>query len=773
MDYYAGRVHTIVYEDPPNAFYIMVMVLDSTMKGVTVKGHVPGLVVEKGTWFGFEANWVQHAKFGKQLSISRAPVLKNGWNPDTASAMLQTHGVSEFLCDQIRQVFGDDQFLQVLEDPDRLEEVPGVSDVTAAHIVERWQSVVALFKSLEFLNDLGLPRSKVRQVWEVFEDDAIKVLSKNPWALVEVDGIKFDQADEVARKLGLSLDSPDRTRGAVLYTCKTHQDFGHLYMQTGVLFNGVRALVPNADKAVLGKALVELSKEGRIVLDKGTRPGTLAIYDPWYHHLEVESVQGLVVKLEKAKFLGDSLYDYKESLGSVGPDTEAEVEDGSDLDVVVKTAVEEWGRQVRVTLTDKQKQGVVNALLHPVSVLTGLPGTGKTTSLRAVVNVLQDAEVPFLLCAPTGIAAKRLTAVTGAQAYTIHRAFAAKGFSDDIRETLYAGIIGGSKGTTKSSGEGDAWEFGPGRPHPAQVVIIDEASMVDQHLLYRLLTCTSPSCRLVFVGDHAQLPSVGPGNVLGDLIASGQFPVVKLTAIFRQKDTSDIIFAAHDIHAGKVPNIKGSSEFILIQVGSDDDALEVVMKLSQKLFGKQRDFQVLSPRHAGVVGVTNLNARLRELLNPGSPGLSEVKLGNGVVRKGDRVMVVKNNYKLGVFNGDVGEVARINRKDKEVQVEIYGTPPLFVSFPFRDMSRHVRLAYACTVHKAQGLEYDMILMPIMDNFYLQLQRNLLYTAVTRAKQKVILVGTQSALAKAVANDREDLRNTLFPDRLSAVLGGNA
>src|SRR3989344_3977380 len=319
-----------------------------------------------------------------------------------------------------------------------------------------------------------------------------------------------------------------------------------------------------------------------------------------------------------------------------------------------------------------------------------------TTSLRAAVRILQDAGVPFLLVAPTGIAAKNLASRTGASASTIHRAFAAKGKSEEKREATYAGVMGDSNVKVPGHG-GGGWGYGPENPYPADVVILDEASMLDQHLLFRLLNCTRPEARLVFVGDHAQLPSVGPGNVLRDLISSGVFPTVKLTQIFRQEDTSGIIYAAHSIHAGDVPDL--NKDFKLLSLRSEDDVLDAVLKIGVRFFEARKNFQILSPKHNGTVGVTNLNSRLRELLNPASPGLAETRLGDDTIREGDRIMVIQNDYKLGVYNGDVGKVAKVDRSKKEVEIKIYGDVPLYVRFEFKEVPRLIRLAYACTVHK--------------------------------------------------------------------------
>lgn len=318
-----------------------------------------------------------------------------------------------------------------------------------------------------------------------------------------------------------------------------------------------------------------------------------------------------------------------------------------------------------------------------------------------------------------------------------------------------------------SDGEGEEWGYSASNPHPAEVVVIDESSMVDQALLYRVLVSTRPDTRLVFVGDAAQLPSVGAGNVLRDLIASGKFPTVALTEIFRQADTSPIVTAAHDIFHGRIPEAPLKSDFGLIPMTDDDKILQTIVTLSEKLYGQRANFQVLSPRHAGTLGVTNLNTRLREAINPAQHGLHEVSIGGEILREGDRVIVSKNDYKLGVFNGDVAKVNFIDKNAKEIEIKIHGPPVLMVRIPIAKARSLLRLAYAVTIHRCQGLEYDVVVMPLVEGFSHQLQRNLIYTAITRAKKKVILLGSHRAMEMAVNNNREDARNTLFSQRLRA------
>jgi len=765
--YYSGRVVYVLFEDVSRSFYILKMKLDSDIGTVAVKGYIPGLPMQDGTWFGFEAIESLHPKFGRQLKVTKAPIIKGGWDVESAHHALVANGVGVRIMQLIRDWVGDD-LVEVLGDLEALKDIPGVDEFAAMHTHQRWKMIQAYFKGLDFLLNLDIPPRTIGRVWETLGDNVQEILSEDPWSLVKVEGISFQQADEIAGRLGLSRSSPRRMRGALLEACKSRRGFGHLYMTTGQLFSEVTSKIPDLTPAEMAEALAHFHKDKTIRLDRDVKPGTLAVYEPWAWELESKSAEALNKRLKQAAYKRGGLdrKDYIQRLAGFGPKTEAETKKSRPrLDRVIKTAIEEWGGD-NLKLSDEQKKGVFNALAEPISILTGLPGTGKTTSLRAVVSVLQDAGVKFLLCAPTGIAAKNLGALAGSHAYTIHRAFSAKGKSDENRESTYVGVIGGDMGASETVSDHNVeWGYGPKNPYPAEVVIVDEASMVDQHLMYRLLMCTSVQTRLVFVGDAAQLPSVGPGNVLRDLIRSEQYPVVALTEIFRQKDTSDIVYAAHAIYRGDVPDCEQPSDFTLVAAANEDHAQEIIVAIVKRLFDRHEDFQVLSPRHAGAAGVTNLNARLRDLLNPAGAGRIELKMGTDVIREQDRVMVVKNNYRLGVYNGDVGKVTSIDLKAKEIEIKVHGDPAVLVRVPLQEAGATVRLAYACTVHKAQGLEYDVIVMPLLESFRHQLQRNLLYTAVTRAKLKVILVGSQRALARAVLNDKEEQRNTLFHERL--------
>lgn len=768
VSHYSGRVHTVFFADEEKAFYILRMTLDAEYQSgglttVTVKGEVPGLKIGIGTWFGWEAVGVEDPVYGPQQKVVRAPVIQGEWTPEIAGRILLGQGVGASLVEKLRNHLGEDM-VAALNDAERVRTVPGFTRNTAEHVSGRWAVARAHYRALEFLGDLGLPQGRIKQVWQLFGDKAQEVLSTNPWALVQMDGVTFADADAVAERLSLPCapNNPLRVRGAVLQASNAGRGYGHLYSSTGDLLEAVRTCDPLMADGDIARALKGLADEGLLVLDRNTQPGTVAVYDPWSHKLEAESARLLVERRTTAALSEQARARYIKALG----------DDGSELSLgeAVTMALARVSAASGLTLATLQEQGVVNALTEPVSVLTGLPGTGKTTALRAVILLLQEAGVQALILAPTGIAAKRVSSVTGAPASTIHRAFQAKGIEGGKRAATYSGVTGASDKGSDADGSDEVWGYSEGRPHPAEIVIVDESSMVDQHVLYRILTCTRKDARLVFVGDAAQLPSVGPGNVLKSLVGSGLFPTVSLTEIYRQGGASPIVIAAHAVHRGEVPEAPVGTDFALYPMQDEVTIAQALVAMSLKLYGARIQFQVLSPRHSGTVGVTLLNQRLREALNPKQPGLQEVRFGGEVLREDDRVMVVKNNYKLGVFNGDLAKVASIDRKAKEIEIKVHGPPVQHVRIPFSEAVSLLRLAYAVTVHKVQGLEFDVILMPMVTSFGRQLRRNLFYTAITRARKKVALVGQYAALARAVNDSQEEARNTLFLQRL---LGANA
>lgn len=756
-----GRVRSVFHHTPPS-FYILKVVLDGSDKAISIKGNIAGMAVDVGTWFGFEAKEVHDPKYGKQYLIVRAPVL-NAWDEAKAFRALVSNNVSEIFLNKVRIATGND-FVATLSDLEALMAVEGLPETHAHHIYEKWKFCQAYYQTFDLLAQLNVPPALYNQVWSKFGERTSEVLSTDPWELVAIDGITFPLLDQIATVMRLPLNSPSRARAVALHALKNNRDFGHLFVDLPTLTDRIHGIVDTLDASQVGTALVELHKAGKIVVDRKTRAGTTAVYEVSNHRAEQGSAQLLVQRLEAATWSSGDAADYfKSHMEMALPQNNGYI-DNPDL---VRQVVAQWSKANQISLTKHQKQGIINALLYPVSVITGLPGTGKTTSLRLLVRVLQAAQMHFLLVAPTGIAAKRLYNVTGMQASTIHRAFGSKGHGqEDGRKAAYEGVLD-DKAKGSGSEQVEEWGYGPNNPHPAKYVIVDESSMVDQSLMHRLLSCTAPDCRIVMVGDAAQLPSVGPGNVLRDLISSGIVPVTSLTDIFRQGHVSDIVVAAHQIHAGQVPDLT-LPDFKLIPHEHEDDVIREILNKAEELESKGANYQIISPRHSGLVGVTNLNTQLRELLNPKGEGKAEISMGQSTIRQGDRVMVIKNDYKYGVFNGDLGRITKIDHSAKEIVVDIDGPTPQIVHFEFQHGVALLRLAYCTTVHKCQGQEWDEIVMPILPAFRHQLQRNLLYTAITRARSRVTLVGTPQSVGLAVFNDKEADRNTLFVDRLRAA-----
>ena len=760
--YESGTVHSIKFKNPAQNFYILKMQLDSTKQLVDVKGNVAGIDVQVGSWFGFEGFWKTDPKWGRQFTIKNAPCVKGEWTADTAEKALVSYGVGAWTLSQLRRTLSDEDFLASLENVSFLQDQCGLTEVSAQHLNVKWLFVKNFFQTLDFLNGLGLSSEKIRTIWRTFGDDCATKIKANPWSLLKVRGVKFEQCDTIAQRYGVKLHgNPDRVRGAIHHIVREGGGFGHLYIGSAYLAQQVRGLCGSGvTDGEIGSLLKTLHKEKQLVIDRISNQ--VSIYDLWNHKIESAASQTLVRRLTDAQLSATSRLEIARSLNPQNQEV------WNDLESALDMYLDRY--KASLTLTEKQLEGVRNAVLAPVSVITGLPGTGKTTSLKMLVSLLRDAGQQVLLVAPTGIAAKRIASVCGCSASTIHRAFSAKNLdTGGERESVYAGIVGDTEGGVNTDGSKEEWGYTPTNPHPADVVVIDESSMLDQHLLYRITHSTKPGCRLVFVGDVNQLPSVGAGNVLKEIISCEVFPVVSLEEIFRQENTSDIVYASHSIHKGIMPDYSNYSDFILDESHTGKEAQEKIVEIATRLYRDRVNFQVLSPRHKGDAGVTSLNSAIRERINPANAGLREWRIGNDTLREQDRVMVVKNNYKLSVYNGDVGKVNQIDTKSSEIEIKLHDTPARYVRIKFSEAASLLRLAYAMTIHKSQGQEYDVVVIPMISAFHNQLQRNLLYTAVTRAKKKVILLSNETSLQKAVLNSQDELRNTHLGARIKSRL----
>jgi exodeoxyribonuclease V alpha subunit len=677
-----------------------------------IQGVAPGVPLEL---FG---KWVMHPKYGKQFDF-------NGWAPWADSSV----GVESFMrnclgvVDEVRiailvDAFGVDSFRVLTESPERLLGLDGFDEATCLSLTTAWAYARVSSELSTYFSGHDITSAQMKLVFQAFGADAKKIVEDNPYRLLELEGFLFNRVDEVARAQGVSSIDPRRFEGAVLWVLREAAQSGHLCVRRGELGSQLRELVrvssvdsfddPTAVRdpdisSELQQAVSRLEARKKVVVDT-----EVGVYLPNNYRNERDS----------ARYLA----------GFITPVR---------LEVNLEEFLVSYETMHRISLSEAQKDAVEKLISNRVLALTGLPGTGKTTVVRTFVELFEKAGISYVLMAPTGIASKRLASVTGREAATIHRTFRYNG---------------------------EEWGYGQDSKYPIGAVIVDEMSMVDQELFFRILDALVEGTFLVFVGDDAQLPSVGPGSVLRELVRCSAVPTVRLTQIFRQAEKSEIVLNSHRINRGE-PIKPGdpSSDFSFIPVQEEEKIAPLIVQMAAKLKGRDANFQVLSPKYDGAVGVTNLNNLLREKLNPPDESKREFSLGDLRFREGDRLMVIKNDYELGVYNGDMGKLVRVLRDILVVRIHGIGEDGLdvLVEFPRNEALIKLRLAYAITVHKSQGSEFDTVILPIVRAQGRMLQRNLFYTAVTRAKRKVWLLGDRIAVQRAIDNDKVVLRTTGF------------
>ena len=659
--------------------------------------------------------WTQHAKYGRQF---RGEALRRIL-PATLPAIERflasgaVKGIGPSMAQRMVARFGL-KTLDILErEPRHLLEVEGIGPKKLAMIVESFGSKAELRDLMFFLESHGIPGAYARRIHAAYGADAVSVIEADPYRLAEeVDGIGFRIADRIALACGANSEDFARIAAGIRYALLGTADAGHTCVPEEVLLQAaVKEL--GSDSYEVAQVLSQLLRQGTLAMED-IGQGTL-IYPDHLYHAERKVAERLIHLRDAAKQL-----------------REANVE--------ALTATFE--RERKIQLAESQKEAVLAAGRHGVLVMTGGPGTGKTTTVQAVLNALSLQGCKIVLAAPTGRAAKRLSEATGREAQTVHRLLEATG----------------SRGGRAMFGRSEE------NPLDADVVIVDEVSMMDILMMYYLLRAVPDGCRVVLVGDVDQLPAVGPGSVLKDIIRSETVPVVRLTEIFRQAGQSPIVHNAHRINRGKFPDVRTSRDFQLREVDDAEAAAELVVELcSRELVAEgvdvRRDVQVLSPMHRLACGVENLNKLLQAALNPPSRSKPEAAVGGKVFRVGDKVMQTRNDYDKGVFNGDIGLVA-----DLDDEMALIRYPEGDVPYERSEMDA-LAPAYAMSVHKSQGSEYPIVILTLVSGHYIMLQRNLLYTAITRAKQRVILVGSSAALGTAVANDRTRRRHSLLAERL--------
>ena len=732
-----GYIDHIIFRNEDNGYTVMVLKGGSEEDELTCVGSFP--VVTQGASVELEGNFTQHPVYGKQFQAVRLTEKM----PEDALAMERylgsgaIKGIGAALAGRIVRHFGDDTFQIVENEPERLSEVKGISEKKAREIAMQIAEKSDMRKAMMFLQKYGISLNLGAKIYQKYGDSVYSVLQENPYRLADdISGVGFKIADEIAYRIGIHTDSDYRIKSGMVYTLLQATGEGHVYLPKDELFQRAAELL-GVDSSYMEKHLVDLAMDRKIVQKE--QGDQILIYPAQYYYLELNTARML------------------RELDIFCPEDEK----------IVERRIVQIEKETGTVLDEMQKKAVQEAAGHGLLILTGGPGTGKTTTINAIIRYFEGEGAEIRLAAPTGRAAKRMTEATGYEAQTIHRLLELSGMPEDDRE-----------------GQPIHFERNAENPLETDVIIIDEMSMVDIHLIHSLLMAVTAGTRLILVGDENQLPSVGPGNVLRDIIRSGQFPVVELKKIFRQASESDIVVNAHKINKGEQVEINNKSrDFFFLKRYDADIIIRVVIALIQEKLpkyveAKPFEIQVLTPMRKGLLGVERLNQILQRYLNPPDASKKEKEIGQGLFREGDKVMQVRNNYQLeweirgrygipiekgvGVFNGDTGIIKTINEFAETAEVEF--EDGRWAEYSFKQLDE-LELAYAVTIHKSQGSEYSAVIIPLLSGPRMLMNRNLLYTAVTRARKCVTVVGSEETFRDMIRNEKQQRRYSSLDQRI--------
>lgn len=720
MEKICGTVDTIIFASQDNRFTVLKLSPEklSTQITVTLNGIAPLI----GQLLEIEGEWVKHPKFGQQFKATTyktvAPTEISGIEKFLASGAI--NGIGPAMAKKIVAEFGEKTLEVIAKSPNELLKIPGIGKKTAEKISTSYLEQSELTEIMVWLENHGISNTHAGKIFAKYGSFAIDIMEKDIYRLFQdIEGIGFLTADKLAFNLGIQREDKRRIISGIDYALMQLCNNGHCCIPEMALVDKT-AKILQVNNQIIFTILKERIDNGS--LNTEVVGGETLIYPPYLYYAE-KKVAMRLLQLQQA--------------------TEPLSEDNLSLFIKV------WEKDNQIQLAQKQKEAIKACLHHGVLVLTGGPGTGKTTVIKGILSILKAQGLKIRLAAPTGRAAKRLSETTGQKALTIHRLLEANnlaqddnlqlGFSKDINDQL-----------------------------DADVIILDEVSMVDIVLMHHFLNAVPDGCRIILVGDTDQLPAVGPGSVLKDIIRSQKIPAIRLDEIFRQAQTSMIIQNAHIINAGRLPDIrKQYSDFVFYELNDDTSITQKILDLCTKDlphegFDVLKDVQVLSPMHRFLCGVENLNLMLQEQLNP-KKNQDELKYSSQTFRVGDKVMHIRNNYQKNVFNGDIGFIQDIN--NEKLTVDYFDH---IVTYEKNELNE-LTLAYASSVHKSQGSEYKVVIIPLSTSHYIMLQRNLLYTAITRAKQKVIIIGSKKALMTAIQSNRTQKRYTLLAERLAHKL----
>lgn len=747
MERFKGYVNKIVYRNEDNGYTVFELELDGDE--LTCVGNVP--YVTEGEFVEVTGEYTEHSVYGQQLKVETCedipPEDEKSVERYLASGAIK--GIGAALASRIVRRFKADTLRIIEQEPERLAEIKGISRRMAVEISDNVTAKRDMRNAMMFLQDYGISMALSAKIYNQYGASVYTIMKENPYRLADdIAGVGFRIADEIARKAGIEADSDFRIKSGIMYTLLQATGSGHIYLPQGELLEQLNTLLDTEIKDI-DRHLSDLSMDKKIVVKQqlqeneastdagdGEYQAERLVYGASYYYMEMSVAYAL-----KALDARESIDKHK-----------------------IADRIRRIEKAEKIELDDRQRDAVIQAISSGLLVITGGPGTGKTTTINTIIRYFEGEGMEIRLAAPTGRAAKRMTEATGCEAQTIHRMLELSGAPEDDRSASFL--------------------RNEENPIDADVIIIDEMSMVDIFLMNSLLKAVTPGTRLILVGDVNQLPSVGPGNVLRDIIASERFNVVKLTKIFRQATESDIIVNAHKINAGEKFLIGPSSrDFIFIRREEAGNVIGAMITLvSQKLpkyvDAKPFDIQVLTPTRKGMLGVERLNTVLQEYLNPKDSSKQEKEIGTTIFREGDKVMQIKNNYQIewetrgkhgiptdrgmGVFNGDMGVVDNINFYSEKLTVKF--EDDRYVEYPFKQLDE-LELAYAVTVHKSQGSEYPAVVIPLLSGPRMLMNRNILYTAVTRAKKCVCIVGTEEVFYGMVENGNEQKRYSTLAKRI--------
>ena len=733
-----GYIDHVIFRNEENGYTVMILKGVDGEEELTCVGTFP--VFTMGASVELTGSYIQHPVYGKQFQVS---VLTEKM-PEDAMAMERylgsgaIKGIGAALAARIVRRFGKDTLHIVEEEPERLAEVKGISEKKAREIAMQVAEKADMRKAMMFLQKYGISLNLGARIYQKYGETVYSVLQENPYRLADdISGIGFKIADEIAYRIGIHTDSDYRIRSGMMYTLLQASRDGHVYLPKEELFQKSSELL-GVDSSYMEKHLMDLSVDRKLVQKE--KDGEILVYPTLYYYLELNTARML-----------------------------------KELDILYPEEPEMMNKQIlqieketETVLDEMQKKAVTEAACHGLFILTGGPGTGKTTTINAIIRYFEGQGAEIRLAAPTGRAAKRMTEATGYEAQTIHRLLELSGMPEDNDQNAQA----------------VHFERNAENPLEADVIIIDEMSMVDIQLMHSLLQAVIAGTRLILVGDENQLPSVGPGNVLHDIIQSQAFPVIELTKIFRQASESDIVVNAHKINRGEQILLNNKSrDFFFLKRYDADIIIRVVIALIQEKLpryveAKPFDIQVLTPMRKGLLGVERLNQILQRYLNPPDAAKKERESMHGLLREGDKVMQIRNNYQMeweirgrygipiekgiGIFNGDTGILRTINEFAETAEVEF--EDGRWAEYSFKQLEE-LELAYAITIHKSQGSEYPAVILPLLSGPKMLLNRNLLYTAVTRARKCVTVVGSEETFGEMIRNEKQQKRYSALDERI--------